>query len=297
MIDRQFKGIRNTLLLALFFNTLVAVAKLIYGLSTGTLTMIGDGIHSITDGFGSFMGIISVQYASKPSDRDHHYGHQKYEMLGALAIASFVGLAGWEMFKQALHKLYHPSASPFYPVGIWIVVATIVINFFISRYEKKKGEEYKSHILRADSIHTATDIIVSVSVLVSLIAIRFGYQWVDTALSLGISMYFAYAAYQIVKPNIMILTDAAFVDVHKIKNIALKESGVISCHRVRTRGTPSNAFVDLHIQVAPETTTIAAHRLAHTIEANIKKEILGIVEVMIHTEPFPDDDEELATDE
>lgn len=296
MTDDSKRKIKQTLFVALFFNILVAIAKLIYGLYTGTLTMIGDGIHSITDAFGSAMGIIAVTYASKPSDHDHHYGHTKYETLGALAIASFVGLAGWEMFKQGIHRLYHPTESPFYSAGIIVAISTIAINYLISRYEKKMGAKYKSEILIADSIHTATDIWVSISVLISLIAIRFGIQWVDTALSLGIAVYFAYAAYSIVKPNIMILTDAAFIDVHSIKNIALKESGVISCHRVRTRGTPDHAYVDLHIQVAPETTTIAAHRLAHVIENNIKKEYPGIVEVMIHTEPFPDDDEELITD-
>lgn len=296
MTEPNRRVVRNTLTIALALNIFVAIAKLIYGLYTGTLTMIGDGIHSVTDAFGSAMGIVAVTYASKPSDHDHHYGHTKYETLGTLAIASFVGLAGWEMLKQAIHRFYHPTVSPFYSIGVFVALGTILINYLVSRYERKVGLKNNSEILIADSIHTATDIWVSISVLVSLLAIRFGFQWVDTVLSLGIAVYFGYAAYSIVKPNIMILTDAAFIDVHSIKNIALKESGVISCHRVRTRGTPSNAYVDLHIQVAPETTTIAAHRLAHHIEENIKKEYPGIVEVMIHTEPFPDDDEELVTD-
>lgn len=290
------KEIKQTLIIAFFLNILIAIAKMIYGISTGTLTMIGDGVHSIMDGFGSFMAIFSVEYASRPSDHDHHYGHTKYETIGTLAIAALVGLAGWEMFRRSISRLFYPAESIYHDSGVWIMCATILINFLLSRYELRQSKKYNSQILRADSIHTASDIWVSLSVLVSLAALKFHVQWVDTILSVGIAFYFAYAAISLIKPTILVLTDAAFLDVQKIKNIALQEPDVISCHRVRTRGTPSNAFVDLHIQIAPETTTLQAHRLAHTIENNIKEEISGIVEVMIHTEPFPDDDEELETD-
>ncbi len=284
------KEVKQTLLLAFFLNTLVALAKLTYGLLTGTLTMIGDGIHSVMDGFGSLMGIITIEYASKPSDEDHHYGHTKYEMLGALGIATLVALAGWEMLKKGIDRFLHPTQIEFHTAGVYIASITILINYLLSRYERKKGEKLNSHILKADSMHTASDIWVSVSVLVSLLAIKFHMQWIDTTISILIAIYFWLAAYRIIHENFMVLTDAAFLDVHKIKNLVLKEQGVISCHRIRTRGTPSHAYVDLHIQVAPETTTLFSHRLAHNIENRIKTELPGIIEVLVHTEPFPDDD-------
>lgn len=284
--------IKRVLFLALFLNIFVSIFKIIYGFSTGTLTMIGDGVHSVTDGFGSLMGIISVEYASRPSDHDHHYGHRKYETVAAMAIAALVGLAGWEMFRRSIARLSQPTESEYHASGLWIMIGTIVINFALSYYEKKKGEQYDSAILKADAVHTASDIWVSLSVLISLAALKYGIQWVDTVFSILISFYFAYTAIMLLKPNLLILTDAAFLDVEKIKNITLKEHGVISCHRVRTRGTPTSAYVDLHIQVAPEMTTIVAHRLAHKIEKDIKKEFPGIIEVLVHTEPFPDDDED-----
>lgn len=283
--------VKRVLFLALSLNIFVSIFKMIYGFATGTLTMIGDGVHSITDAFGSLMGYVTVEYASKPSDTDHHYGHTKYETIAAMAIAAMIGLAGWEMLRRSVVRLFNPSESTYHASGLWIMIGTIIINIGLSYYERKKGKEYDSVILKADSIHTASDIWVSFSVLISLAALKYNIQWVDTVLSIGIAFYFGYAAMALLKPNILVLTDAAFLDVQKIKNLALKENGVISCHRVRTRGTPSNAYVDLHIQVAPETMTITAHRLAHAIESRIKEEIPGVTEVLIHTEPFPDDDE------
>jgi len=286
------KNVKNVLTTALVLNLGVAIAKMIYGFLTGTLSMIGDGIHSTMDGCSSLMGIISVEYASRPSDKDHHYGHTKYETLAALGIAIFIAIASWEISKRAIDRLIHPDPATFHISGVWIILVTIVINFFLSRFETRKGDEYNSPILKADGIHTSTDVWVSISVLISLIAIKYDLLIIDTIISFGIAIYFAFAAYKVLKENILVLTDAAFLDVQAIKNLALKENGVISCHRVRTRGTPSNAYVDLHIQVAPETTTLAAHRMAHSIEARVKNEFPGIVEVLVHTEPFPDDDED-----
>ncbi|MEZ4845480.1 MAG: cation diffusion facilitator family transporter [Bdellovibrionota bacterium] len=292
MNDPYKKNVKKVLITALILNLAVATAKMIYGFLTGTLSMIGDGIHSTMDGCSSLMGIISVEYASRPSDDDHHYGHTKYETLAALGIATFIAIASWEITKRAIDRLLHPDPASFHMSGIWIILTTIVINFLLSRFEIKKGEEYNSPILKADGIHTSTDVWVSISVLASLFAIKYDLLIIDTIISFGIAIYFAFAAYQVLKENILVLTDAAFLDIKVIKDLALKENGVIGCHQVRTRGTPTNAYVDLHIQVAPEMTTIASHRLAHNIESRIQKEFPGIVEVLVHTEPYPDPDDE-----
>lgn len=292
MNDSYKKNVKKVLTAALILNLLVASAKMVYGFLTGTLSMIGDGIHSALDGCSSLMGIISVEYASRPSDDDHHYGHTKYETLAALGIAIFIAIASWEISKRAIDRLIHPDPASFHISGVWIVLITIAVNFFLSRFEIKKGEEYRSPILKADGIHTSTDVWVSISVLISLFAIKYNLLIVDTVVSFGIAIYFAFASYKVLKENILVLTDAAFLDVQAFKNLVLQEPDVIGCHRVRTRGTSNAAYVDLHIQVAPETTTLASHRMAHNIEKRIKQEYPGIIEVLVHTEPFPDDDDE-----
>lgn len=184
---------------------------------TGTLSMIGDGIHSTMDGCSSLMGIISVEYASRPSDDDHHYGHTKYETLAALGIAIFIAIASWEISKRAIDRLLHPDPASFHISGVWIILITIGINFFLSRFEIKKGEEYNSPILKADGIHTSTDVWVSISVLISLFAIKYDLLIIDTIISFGIAIYFAFAAYKVLKENILVLTDAAFWTLRFLK--------------------------------------------------------------------------------
>ena len=284
----QAQDVKKVLWLALSLNLLVTIAKLSYGFFTGTLSVIADGFHSLADAGASVTGLIAVNVAAKPKDDDHHYGHQKFETLATLVIAAFIGITAWEVFKHGIDRIFHEKEISYHPIGILIMIMAMAINLFLSRYESKKSKEFKSHILEADAYHTASDFWVSSSVLCSLLAIRFGFGKVDAYLSIGISIYFFFIAYRLVKETTMVLSDAAFVDVDRVKKLAKETEGVISCHHVRTRGRPGTAFVDLHIQVDPDTNTIASHKIAHDLEDKIMDEITGIHDVLIHTEPYPD---------
>ncbi len=284
------QNVRQILLLALGLNIFVALLKLGYGLLTHTLSMTSDGLHSFTDAGSSIMGLIAIFYASKPSDDNHHYGHQKYETLAALGIGLFIILTSWEIIKHAIARFFSTQAPSFHPIGIAIILFTIVINIFLSWIERKKGEEYKSAILRADAAHTSSDIFVSISVLLSLIVIHFGFPKIDAIISLLLVVYFGFVAYSLLKENIFVLSDAAFIDPKKVQETVTAIPGVLSCHRVRTRGKPGEAFVDLHIEINAKTDITTSHDLVHRVESELKEKLEGIRDVMIHTEPFPNSD-------
>jgi len=289
--------VKRVFLVAFVLNLVIATLETTYGAVTHTLSMVANGIHSYVDAGSSMLGFFAMRVAAKPSDQNHHYGHQKYETMSALGISLFIILTGWEIANRAFERLYRPIDIDFHIGGVLIVLVSISVNLWVAFYEKKKGEELHSHALEADSVHTMADVWVSVGVLLSLVFIYLKMPFFDTILSITIAFYFLYTAIKIIRKNVLVLTDAAFIDVSKVKKIVLKETEVIDCHHVRTRGTVGSAFVDMHIQIPPEMTTLASHRLVHRIEANIKSDIEGIHEVMIHTEPFPDDDEVFITDE
>jgi cation diffusion facilitator family transporter len=291
-LSENSRSVSNVLIIALALNILVAFGKTLYGSVTGTLSMIADGLHSFADAASSVMGLVAVRYATRPSDSDHHYGHYKFETLAALGVGAFIGLTSWEILKNASERLIHPEHTDFYFSGLWIMAITMLINGGLSWYERKKSVEFKSAILKADAYHTASDLMVSFSVFLSLIAIKYGLTWVDPIVSLFLVLYFLRVAYKLIKENVLDLSDAAFIDTLLIKSIAKSVPGVIGCHRVRTRGRFGNVFIDLHIQVDPELPTLQSHQLAHAIETKIRGEIQGVRDVLIHTEPYPDPDEE-----
>jgi len=286
----QTQKVKRVLWLALFLNIIVAIAKVLYGLLTSTLSMVADGIHSFTDAGSSIMGLISVQFASKPSDENHHYGHHKFESLAALGIGGLIALTSWEVFKKAIGRLMEPDSSDFHMSGIHIMLGAMIINLSLSWYEKRKAKEYKSTILKADAYHTASDFWISFSVLISLLAIKHNINWVDPLISVLIAIYFAYVAFKLVRETGLALSDAAYIDIKEIAKLVRSVTGVITCHKIRTRGRPGEAFVDLHIQIEPTTDTATSHTIVHNIERRIKNEIEGIQDVLIHTEPYPDED-------
>ncbi|MCB0326481.1 MAG: cation transporter [Bdellovibrionales bacterium] len=290
------KKVKKVLKRALALNLLVCIAKLSYGLFTGTLTMLVDGIHSLMDSASSIMGYVSIEYAHRPSDENHHYGHSKFETLATLGIGAFIAISSWEVLQMAVGRLIAEEESSFHYSGIVIVVITMVINFFLSKYESKEGKKLNSRILQADAIHTSSDFWVSSTVLLSLFAIKYQFQIVDTIFSLLIAVYFGKHAYQLLKENTLVLSDAAFLNVEDIKTMVLENPKVIGCHHIRTRGTKDHAFLDFHIQIDASMDTASSHRLVHSIENELKQAYPGLQDVLIHTEPFPDHDESFVTD-
>ncbi|MCI5071891.1 cation diffusion facilitator family transporter [bacterium] len=277
---------QRVLWLALLLNLFVSVLKLSYGLWSSSLAVLADSAHSFADSSASIIGLISVYFASQPKDENHHYGHQKFETLAILVISSLIALTAWELFTHALDKIIHGSQPKFHPIGIAIMLITMLVNFFLSRYELKKAKEYNSDILHADAHHTASDFWVSLSVLVTLVCVYYKIYWLDALLTLFIAVFLAYTAFKIFKETMLVLSDAAFINTEDVYAIAFSVQGVLECHDIRTRGKKGNAFVDLSIRVDPKMSIYDAHELAHRIEDKIKATMPGIQDVLIHTEPY-----------
>ncbi|MEZ4818547.1 MAG: cation diffusion facilitator family transporter [Bdellovibrionota bacterium] len=216
-------AIKRVFLLTFFLNVIIATLETSYGLWTNTLSMIANGLHSYMDGGSSLLGYFALAVAAQPSDENHHYGHQKYETISALGISIFIILTAWEIGKHAIERFLEPSISEFHYSGIIVVLISMATNFAVSSYERRKGQELHSHALEADAAHTMTDVWVSVTVLFSLICIYYNIQMVDTLFSLLIALFFLHTAYKIIRKNVLVLTDAAFIDVARIKQLVRVE--------------------------------------------------------------------------
>lgn len=283
------RGIRRVLWIAFVGNLAVSVAKLWVGWRADLLAVLADGLHSFADAGGSLMALISMAWASRPEDHNHHYGHHKYETLAALGLGGFIGLSAWEILRGAWQRLSDPREASLHELAILVMVATMAFNLALTIYERRMSRRYGSQILAADAAHTSSDFLVSLVVLAGLFAMRSGQHWIDPLVSIFVAIYLAWVALGIVRENVLELSDAAFIEPDAIREVARHVPGVIGCHRIRTRGRQGAAFVDLHIQIAPETDTVTSHRIVHAVEDRIKESIEGVRDVLIHTEPFPDD--------
>lgn len=277
--------IRKVLWSILALNLLVAAAKLVYGQWSGTLSMWADGLHSMFDGASNVIGLIGMWAAAHPPDEAHPYGHRKFESFAAFAISVFLFLACFKILESSYHRLTDPTLPRVTILSFGIMLATLGVNFFVTRYEQRRSTELKSEILHADSMHTLSDIYSSISVLVGLVAVRLGFPVLDPVMAVVIAGFIGRTGFQILSESSRVLSDASCVDPRRVREIVMKIPGVRSCHSIRTRGLESHVFVDCHIQVQSDMTTERAHDLVHTIEDRIKKEMSEVADIVIHVEP------------
>ena len=282
---KRFLEIRKILILILVFNWLVAFSKIIYGLITKCASMSADGFHSFGDGASNIIGLIGIWAASKPRDKDHPYGHKKFETMATLGIAFILFLAAFIIFREAVTRIFHPVVPDVTNFSFILMFATIAINIFVMKYERKKGTELSSDILICDSLHTRSDILASLVVVGTLISIKMGASMLDIVVSSLIAVFIAKSGFDILKASSNVLCDGRVLHEYKIRNITENVSGVISVHNIRTRGRKDDIHADLHIVIDAKMHVDDAHKLSHQIETLLKKEILGITEVNVHIEP------------
>jgi len=274
------------LISVLALNWSVAIAKIICGLIIRSSSMTADGFHSLSDGASNIIGLAGIHFASRPKDNDHPYGHRKYETFFALGIAFLLFIVAIGIGHESLGRFSNPIMPNINAISFIIMILTMVVNFFVMHYENKKGRELKSDILISDALHTRADIFISLSVIIALFAIKFGYPILDPIISMMIAIFIAYAGYGIMKTSSAILCDtAAILDVKQIVDIVLSIEGTKNCHKVRTRGRPDDIYVDLHVQVDNNTRIDAAHKISYAIEDAIKKSIPEVTDVVVHMEP------------
>ena len=280
------QAVKKVLIWILFANLAVALTKLAWGYMMASSSLVADGYHSLSDGLSNVAGLIGIYLAMRPVDRNHPYGHKKFENMTGLFIGAVLFIFSLSIAREALAKISAPVMPNITEESFVVLIATLIINIAVATYEYKKAKELDSDILLADSLHTKSDIFVTCGVLVTLVAIYFGAPPViDAVISLVIVVFIWIAAFGIVKKTSSALVDSAAVEVEQIKSVAFSFKAVCEVHAIRSRRSGNDIYVDMHIHVDPKMSIEDAHKLVHDIEEKLKQEIHPEMHVMIHPEP------------
>ncbi len=278
--------VKRVLWAILFLNWLVAGAKWVVGWNIGSVALLADGTHSVLDGTSNIVGIVGLSLAARPPDQDHPYGHRRFESVAALAIGGLIAIAFVEIIRQLIAGLTGQAEPPevTWPAVI-VVTATILINIAISRYESREGRRLNSALLCADAAHTKSDAAAATTVLLSLGAVALGIPWADLVGAAIVAVFIASTAWRVLSDNFQVLADAAQLDPHEVREVALGVAGVRGAHRIRSRGGAQDVHVDLHIHLDPAMTLREAHEKTHQVMAALQRRFPEVADVVIHTEP------------
>ena len=286
--------VRKVLWLTLLLNLFVMTLKAVVGIATGSLSLQADALHSVTDSVNNILGLIANRFSSPQPDREHPYGHQKFEAVGALAIGAFLGIACFEIIQNAIARIFWDSnhAPPkISTTELWLLLIVLGVNIFVAFYERNVGKRIGSPILIADAKHTMSDIWITIIVIAGLIGVWQASAlnlpqllWLDVILAFPVALLVFHSGWEVIRDNLPWLVDEMAIAPEVIHRIVMQVPGVVNCHDIASRGMlGKQVFIEMHLIV--DTSDIqAAHQITEQIEAKLA-EHFGIVRVSIHVEP------------
>jgi cation diffusion facilitator family transporter len=279
---------KKVAMLSIYSNSFLVVIKLAAGILMGSISVISEGIHSMIDLLAAIIANYSVRKSAIPADKDHPYGHGKYENYAAVIEAILIFLAAVIIVYEASNRLIHNAPVEFLLAGIAIMGISAVVNFFVSRKLYKTGIETDSMALQADGLHLRTDVYTAIGVFVGLILMQLtGYEWLDPVVAILVACLIVKAAWDLTREASKGLVDEHLPEGEesKIKCVLAQYSKSFVAYRaLRTRKSGAERFVDLVLIVKADMPIINAHQLCDKIEEEIELNLPN-TNVLIHIEP------------
>ncbi len=299
-LSARTRAIQRVLWGVLLLNLAVTAVKLTVGVLTGAMSLVADGFHSLADASANIIGLVGIWVSSRPPDWNHPYGHRKFETVSALAIGGFLLLACWEILRGLAGRLGGSGEPPSVePIHIIAVALTFPVNLGIVWYESRRARALSSDLLAADVAHTRTDLLITSSVIVSMVAIRLGQSWIDLLVALVVVAVILVTAVGIFRRTTDVLADSVAVSPEEVQSVVEEVPGVWHVHRIRSRGRPDTIWIDLHVKVDPAMSTQQSHAVATEVERRLDAHFPGVLDTVVHVEPglgpSPSEWEVLAT--
>ncbi len=286
--------------LSIASNTVLTFGKLAVGLSINSVSVISEAFHSGLDLAAAVIAFAAVRKSSKPADERHNYGYGKVENLSSIIEAFMIAAAGVIIILNAVPKLRGGGEIHSLGLGAAVMAVSAAVNFLVSKKLLKVARETDSPALAADGWHLLTDVYTSLGVFVGLGAIYVtGYKIIDPIIALGVALLIFKAAFDLIRDSMRSILDFGLPKeeesiIHEVLNKYSNE--YVEYHKLRTRKSGSDRYVDLHLVVPKDKHIETVHSLCNRIEKDMRKSLSG-VHVLIHIEPCGGLCEELEGEE
>jgi cation diffusion facilitator family transporter len=281
---RQIKSVTN---LAIATNLALFVIKVLVGFLSGSIALIADGIHSISDMVTDFAVLLGFHFGSKEPDQEHPYGHGRIETFSAGFIALLLVFVGSAMIYYAAitmgkDKVVEPAISI-----LIVALISVVTKELLFRRTKRVAVESHSTALYANAWHHRSDALSSIVVVIGFVSVRWGYAHGDQIAAIAIGLMIILVGAKIIGGCLRELTESAVDEgtIENIKSIINSNSSIRQWHKLRSRTVGREVFLDLHILVDPDLNIAGAHEIAESLEKALHEQMTRPVNVTVHIEP------------
>jgi cation diffusion facilitator family transporter len=271
---------------SIFVNAILTAAKLILGIAINSLSLIADGVHTLSDVATSAIVLVGFRVAGKPADKEHPFGHGRIEYVTTLIIAVMLGVVGFEFIKSAVSRL----ASPV-PItagwGVLLAVAlTIVIKVWLGLFSGYLGRQIDSSTLKADAWHHTSDAISSVLVLIAIAGSTMGFPALDGIGGILVGAYLIWSGIAIAKDVIdPLLGEPPSPElIQQVRELCRTQKCVVDAHDITIHNYGHHKFMALHVEVSDRLTPHETHDIAEEV-AELMRQKLGAY-ATVHIDPI-----------
>ena len=278
---------------SLLFNLLSTALKLVAAILTGSVALLSEAVHSMTDVVASSISFVSVRVAAAPPDEEHPYGHGKVESLAGFGESVLLLLIVGYIVFQSIHKFFSGEGVVRLNLGMAIMGASSLGAVCVGAYVGRVGKRTNSLALQSNGQHLRVDAITSAGVLIALaITAATGIKQTDAIVGILLAAWIGFNAWGLARTAFDQLIDRRLPDseVKTIKSIVATHDGILGCHRLRSRLSGIERYIDMHIVVPNQLTVVEAHDLADELEKQIAAE-LSPAQVVIHVDPYDESKE------
>ena len=267
-------------------NAALFALKFWAGLVTGSLALTADAWHTLSDSMSSILVIAAVRLASKKADKEHPFGHGRWEQIASLFIAFFLGLIAFDFLTGAIERFTNRERVEFGALAIIVTAVSIVVKELLAQFAFYIGKKTDSASVRADGWHHRTDMLSSAVVLAGIVAAQ-RFWWLDSVLGAVIALMLFYAAYKIIKDAItMLLGEEPGAELVRDITQAVRSvhGSDMRLHHFHMHNYIVHKELTLHIRLDKDLSIQAGHQIATDIETIIKDQF-GII-ATVHIEPL-----------
>lgn len=275
-------------------NSLLALGKILVGWLSGSVSVLADGLNNFSDAASSVVTLVGFRLAQRPADRDHPFGHARYEYLSGMLVTVLILLVGAELAKSSVEKIFHPSPLHLSVVAVVVLVVSVIVKLWLAVFFKKLGKKICSAVLLASSADSRNDVLASAAVLLGCLLYYF-FQWnVDGFIGLAVAVFIFISGIRTAKDTVSLLIgkQAEPALLEQIGQIILSHERVRGFHDLLVHDYgPGQCYASVHAEVSAKESLLSCHEMMDEIETETLEKLR--VHLVIHCDPVAEDDEEL----
>ena len=275
----------NVILISLITAGLLTLAKVVVALLTFSLSVWTEAADSVLDIVNLSLGFWAVREAAKPPDREHRYGHAKFESLVSYTEAIFVLIIIAFVANELIHRLVKPFEISVNIASLAILFSTLLVDLAIALLNLHASKIYSSYLLKTNYVNFMGDVVRSIAVIIALYTAEYGLYYADLIVAVLLLSVLLKEVFEIIRKSAYELVDKTPEELDSVVRAAAKGiGGLRRVARVRGRKVGDIVFMDVIIEVDPQITIGDAHKIADKLERKIKQAVPN-ADVIVHCEP------------